>query len=81
MTITLFCEVDCVLLGAEGVCESGGIVNQLGTLPVALIAKQVGKKACFILNYVQSDHVKMFRHFYWGTPKNIKMAFFCSLKF
>ena len=34
-------EVDCVLLGAEGVCESGGIVNQLGTLPVAIIAKQV----------------------------------------
>jgi len=36
-------KVDCVLLGAEGVCESGGIVNQLGTLPVAIIAKQYNK--------------------------------------
>ena len=71
MTITLFCEVDCVLLGAEGVCESGGIVNQLGTLPVALIAKQVGKKACFILYYVQSDNVKKCLDIFTGGPQKI----------
>ena len=58
-----------MLLGAEGVCESGGIVNQLGTLPVALIAKQVGEKKLVILNNVQSDHVEIFRHFYWESPK------------
>ena len=33
--------MDCVVLGAEGVCESGGIINQLGTLPLAIVAKQV----------------------------------------
>jgi len=36
-------KVDCVLLGAEGVCESGGVVNQLGTLPVSIVAKQFNK--------------------------------------
>merc|ERR1712098_463806 len=36
-------KVDCVLLGAEGVCENGGIINQLGTLPVAIVAKQFNK--------------------------------------
>jgi len=36
-------KIDCVLLGAEGVCESGGIINQLGTLPTAMIAQQFNK--------------------------------------
>jgi len=36
-------KVDCVLVGAEGVCESGGIVNQLGTLTVSIVAKQFNK--------------------------------------
>ena len=33
--------MDCVVLGAEGVCESGGIINQLGTLTLAIVAQQV----------------------------------------
>ena len=45
-------QIDCVLLGAEGVCESGGIVNQLGSLPVALVANKVkggrGDSGCFL---------------------------------
>ncbi|XP_023329412.1 translation initiation factor eIF-2B subunit alpha [Eurytemora carolleeae] len=36
-------QIDCVLLGAEGVCESGGIVNQLGSLPVAIVANKYNK--------------------------------------
>jgi len=36
-------KVDCVLFGAEGVCESGGIVNELGSLPIAIVAKQFNK--------------------------------------
>jgi translation initiation factor eIF-2B subunit alpha len=36
-------KMDCVVLGAEGVCESGGIINQLGTLPLAIVAKQYNK--------------------------------------
>ncbi len=31
------------MLGAEGVCESGGIVNQLGSLPIAIVANKVRK--------------------------------------
>ena len=34
-------KMDCVVLGAEGVCESGGIINQLGTLTLAIVAQQV----------------------------------------
>nr|ALS04346.1 translation initiation factor eIF-2B subunit alpha [Acartia pacifica] len=36
-------KMDCVVLGAEGVCESGGIINQIGTLPIAIVAKQFNK--------------------------------------
>lgn len=32
-------KVDLVLVGAEGVCESGGLLNAVGTLQLALIAK------------------------------------------
>jgi translation initiation factor eIF-2B subunit alpha len=32
-------RVDCVLVGAEGVVESGGVINKLGTYQVALAAK------------------------------------------
>ena len=36
-------KVDFVLVGAEGVCESGGILNAVGTLGLALVAKYYGK--------------------------------------
>lgn len=36
-------KVDFVLVGAEGVCESGGILNAVGTLGLALVAKSYGK--------------------------------------
>jgi translation initiation factor eIF-2B subunit alpha len=32
-------RVDAVLVGAEAVVESGGIINKVGTLTIALIAK------------------------------------------
>ena len=41
-------KVDCLLLGAEGVVETGGIVNQLGSYSVAMIAKQLNKQV-FVL--------------------------------
>jgi len=37
-------KVDCVLLGAEGVVETGGIVNQLGSYSVAMIARALNKQ-------------------------------------
>ncbi|UZJ52137.1 hypothetical protein CBS101457_001457 [Exobasidium rhododendri] len=36
-------KIDFVLVGAEGVCESGGILNAVGTLGLALVAKSYGK--------------------------------------
>ena len=41
-------KVDCLLLGAEGVVETGGVVNQLGSYSVAMIAKQLNKQV-FVL--------------------------------
>jgi len=41
-------KVDCVLLGAEGVVETGGIVNQLGSYTVAMLAKALNKQT-FVL--------------------------------
>lgn len=36
-------RIDFVLVGSEGVCESGGILNAVGTLNLALVAKHYGK--------------------------------------
>lgn len=36
-------NVDLVLLGAEAVVASGGIINKVGTLPLAICAKAYGK--------------------------------------
>eukprot|EP01012_Entosiphon_sulcatum_P068455 TRINITY_DN98675_c0_g1_i1.p2 TRINITY_DN98675_c0_g1~~TRINITY_DN98675_c0_g1_i1.p2 ORF type:complete len:363 (-),score=91.48 TRINITY_DN98675_c0_g1_i1:92-1054(-) len=36
-------EVDCVLVGAEGVVESGGIVNKVGTFQLGIVARSLGK--------------------------------------
>ena len=41
-------RVDCLLLGAEGVVETGGVVNQLGSYTVALVARALGKP-CYVL--------------------------------
>lgn len=36
-------KTDLVLVGAEGIVENGGLINQLGTLNVALLAKSANK--------------------------------------
>jgi translation initiation factor eIF-2B subunit alpha len=36
-------RVDVVLVGAEGVVESGGVINKLGTYQIALCAKALGR--------------------------------------
>ncbi|XP_059611405.1 translation initiation factor eIF-2B subunit alpha [Phlebotomus argentipes] len=41
-------NVDMVLVGAEGVVESGGIINRIGTLTMALCAKEM-KKPFYVL--------------------------------
>ncbi|KAJ3304088.1 Translation initiation factor, partial [Kappamyces sp. JEL0829] len=39
-------KVDLVLVGAEGVVRNGGLINQIGTLPIAVMAK-VAKKPVY----------------------------------
>jgi len=36
-------KVDCVLVGAEGLTENGGLVNRIGTFPLALVARSYQK--------------------------------------
>jgi len=49
-------RVDLVLLGAEGVVESGGIFNKVGTYQVATVAKALGKPV-----YVAAESYKFVR--------------------
>jgi len=54
-------RVDCVLLGAEGVVETGGVVNQLGSYTVATVAKALGKQT-----YVMAESLKFVREYPLG---------------
>jgi len=51
-------QVDMVIVGAEGVVESGGIINKLGTFQIATVAKALGKPV-----YVAAESYK-FARFY-----------------
>ena len=51
-------KVDCLLLGAEGVVETGGIVNQLGSYTVAMVAKALNKQV-----YVLAESFKFVREY------------------
>ena len=53
----LACRVDMVLVGAEGVLESGGIINKLGTHHIAIAAKAQG-----IPFYVAAESYKVGLH-------------------
>ncbi|KAL6268822.1 translation initiation factor eIF-2B subunit alpha [Pogonomyrmex barbatus] len=41
-------QVDMVMVGAEGVAESGGVINKIGTYTMAMCAKEV-KKSFYVL--------------------------------
>lgn len=47
-------KVDMLLVGAEGVVESGGIINYLGTYQAALVARSLGKPV-----YVAAESYKV----------------------
>jgi len=54
-------RVDSVLLGAEGVVETGGVVSQLGTYTVATVARALGKPT-----YVLAESFKFVREYPLG---------------
>lgn len=47
-------EVDMVFVGADGVVESGGIINLMGTYQIALVAKSMNKPV-----YVAAESYKV----------------------
>ncbi|GER45065.1 translation initiation factor eif-2b alpha subunit [Striga asiatica] len=49
-------EVDMVFVGADGVLESGGIINMMGTYQIALVAKSMNKPV-----YVAAESYKFAR--------------------
>uniref|UniRef100_A0A0B6ZEK0 Translation initiation factor eIF2B subunit alpha n=1 Tax=Arion vulgaris TaxID=1028688 RepID=A0A0B6ZEK0_9EUPU len=51
-------KVQLVMVGAEGVVESGGIINKIGTYPIAVCAKQMNKPF-----YVVAESFKFVREF------------------
>ena len=54
-------QVDFVVMGAEGVCESGGIINKIGSYTIALCAKELNKPV-----YVTCESFKFVRFFPLG---------------
>jgi len=53
-------EVDMVLVGADGVVESGGIINMMGTYQIALVAKSMNKPV-----YVAAESYKVHLTIYY----------------
>ena len=49
-------EVDCILVGADAICENGGILNKIGTLTCAICAKNFKKPF-----YVIADSLKFMK--------------------
>lgn len=49
-------EVDMVIVGADGVVESGGIINMMGTYQIALVAHSMNKPV-----YVAAESYKVCR--------------------
>lgn len=56
-SISIYLEkVDMVMVGAEGVCSSGGILNKVGTYPLAICAQAINKPF-----YVAAESYKFIR--------------------
>lgn len=49
-------DIDCVLVGANAVCENGGIINKIGTFTLAICAKNFKKPF-----YVMADSLKFLK--------------------
>jgi translation initiation factor eIF-2B subunit alpha len=51
-------KVDLVMVGAEGIAESGGVINKIGTYQIAVMAKTLNKPF-----YVVAESFKFVRMF------------------
>lgn len=50
--------VDMVVVGAEGVMETGGIINKIGTLPMVVCAKAMHKPV-----FVMAESIKFVKEY------------------
>ncbi|KHN71394.1 Translation initiation factor eIF-2B subunit alpha [Toxocara canis] len=51
-------SVDMVVIGAEGVMETGGVINKIGTLGMAICAKAMNKPV-----YVMAESIKFVKEY------------------
>uniref|UniRef100_A0A914ZVB0 Translation initiation factor eIF2B subunit alpha n=1 Tax=Parascaris univalens TaxID=6257 RepID=A0A914ZVB0_PARUN len=51
-------SIDMVLIGAEGVMETGGVINKIGTLSMAICAKAMNKPV-----YVMAESIKFVKEY------------------
>lgn len=72
-------KIDFVLLGAEGVVESGGIINKIGTTTIGVCAKMFNKPV-----YVAVESFKFVRFYPLNNrdiPDEFKVSKFVLTKF
>lgn len=53
-------EVDMIFVGADGVVESGGIINMMGTYQIALVAHSMNKPV-----YVAAESYKVVQNLFF----------------
>ncbi|TKY64201.1 Translation initiation factor eIF-2B subunit alpha [Spatholobus suberectus] len=82
-------EVDMVFVGADGVVESGGIINMMGTYQIALVAKSMNKpvyvaaesyKFARLYPLDQKDLAPALRPVDFGVPVPSKVEVECSAR-
>ncbi|KAL2336350.1 hypothetical protein Fmac_010796 [Flemingia macrophylla] len=82
-------EVDMVFVGADGVVESGGIINMMGTYQIALVAKSMNKpvyvaaesyKFARLYPLDQKDLAPALRPVDFGVPIPSKVEVECSAR-
>lgn len=72
-------KVDMVMVGAEGVCESGGILNKVGTYPLAICARAINKP--FYVVAESYKFIKMYPLNQSDVPNSNKQLFELSNDF
>ena len=68
-------HIDFVLCGSQVICESGGIINKIGTYQLSLVAREFGKPF-----YVAAESFK-FQRLYPLSQADVRQAFSGRLRF
>lgn len=63
-------EVDMVFVGADGVVESGGVINMMGTYQIALVAHSMNKPVYVAAESYKVKHTQNFNVFSMWLQKH-----------